>query len=83
MVMEKIPYGNTGHKSSRILFGAAAIGGMRQEKADSVLQLVLDSGINHIDVAASYGEAEIRLAPCARRTSIKASSTHGTRRRRR
>jgi len=61
--MEKIPYGNTGHKSSRILFGAAAIGGMRQEKADSVLQLVLESGINHIDVAASYGEAEVRLAP--------------------
>jgi len=61
--MDKIPYGNTGHVSSRIIFGAAALGAMRQEKADSVLQLVMDAGINHIDVAASYGEAELRLAP--------------------
>jgi aryl-alcohol dehydrogenase-like predicted oxidoreductase len=61
--MQKIPYGSTGHNSSRILFGAAAIGGMRQEKADSVMQMVMDAGINHIDVAASYGDAELRLAP--------------------
>ncbi|MFP6806324.1 MAG: aldo/keto reductase [Pseudomonadales bacterium] len=61
--MEKIAYGRTGHMSSRILFGAAAIGGMRPEKADSVLQMVMDAGINHIDVAASYGDAELRLAP--------------------
>lgn len=61
--MDKIAYGSTGHISSRILFGAAAIGGMRQEKADSVMQMVLDAGINHIDVAASYGDAELRLAP--------------------
>jgi aryl-alcohol dehydrogenase-like predicted oxidoreductase len=61
--MQKIPYGRTGHDSSRILFGAAALGGMRQEKADSVMQLVMDAGINHIDVAASYGDAELRLAP--------------------
>ena len=61
--MQKIPYGNTGHDSSRILFGAAAIGGMRQAKADSVMQMVMDAGINHIDVAASYGDAELRLAP--------------------
>jgi aryl-alcohol dehydrogenase-like predicted oxidoreductase len=61
--MDKIAYGKTGHLSSRILFGAAALGGMRQEKADSVLQMVMDAGINHIDVAASYGDAELRLAP--------------------
>jgi len=61
--MDKIAYGSTGHMSSRILFGAAALGGMRQEKADSVLQMVMDAGINHIDVAASYGDAELRLAP--------------------
>ena len=61
--MDKIAYGNTGHMSSRILFGAAALGAMRQEKADSVLQMVLDAEINHIDVAASYGDAELRLAP--------------------
>lgn len=61
--MEKHEFGSTGHLSTRILFGAAALGAMRQEKADSVLQMVMDAGINHIDVAASYGEAELRLAP--------------------
>jgi len=61
--MQKIPFGSTGHDSSRILFGAAALGAMRQEKADSVMQMVMDAGINHIDVAASYGDAELRLAP--------------------
>ena len=61
--MEKHAFGSTGHLSTRILFGAAALGAMRQEKADSVLQMVMDAGINHIDVAASYGEAELRLAP--------------------
>ena len=61
--MDKIAYGSTGHASSRIIFGAAALGGMRQEKADSVLQMVLNAEINHIDVAASYGDAELRLAP--------------------
>lgn len=62
-MIEKIPFGNTGHQSSRVLFGAAALGGMRQDKADATLSLILDQGINHIDVAASYGEAELRLAP--------------------
>jgi len=62
-VIEKIPFGSTGHNSSRILFGAAALGGMRQEKADSLLPLLLEHGINHLDVAASYGDAELRLAP--------------------
>lgn len=61
--MEKHEFGSTGHLSTRILFGAATLGAMRQEKADSVLQMVMDAGINHIDVAASYGEAELRLAP--------------------
>jgi aryl-alcohol dehydrogenase-like predicted oxidoreductase len=62
-MIEKIPFGRTGHHSSRILFGAAALGGMRQEKADAVLSMVRDYGINHFDVAASYGDAELRLAP--------------------
>jgi len=62
-MIEKIPFGRTGHDSTRILFGAAALGGMRQEKADATLDIVLEYGINHIDVAASYGDAELRLAP--------------------
>ena len=62
-MIEKIPFGRTGHDSSRILFGAAALGGMRQDKADATLELLFEYGINHIDCAASYGEAELRLAP--------------------
>ncbi|MFP6664492.1 MAG: aldo/keto reductase [Deltaproteobacteria bacterium] len=62
-MIERIPFGRTGHLSSRIIFGAAAIGGMKQEKADATMQLLLEHGINHIDVAADYGVAEERLAP--------------------
>jgi len=57
----KVPFGNTGHMSSRILFGAAAFFVMRQEKADKILELLLQYGVNHIDVAASYGDAELRV----------------------
>jgi aryl-alcohol dehydrogenase-like predicted oxidoreductase len=65
-MIERIPFGSTGHHSTRILFGAAALGGMRQERADAVLEQVLAAGVNHIDTAASYGEAELRLAPFLR-----------------
>jgi len=58
-----IPFGRTGHQSSRVLFGAAALGSMRQEKADALLATLLEAGVNHIDVAASYGDAELRVAP--------------------
>lgn len=56
-------FGRTGHRSSRVIFGAAALGGMRQDRADEVLQMVLEAGINHLDTAFSYGESEVRLRP--------------------
>lgn len=62
-MIERIPFGRTGHHSTRVLFGAAALGSMRQERADAVLEQVLAAGVNHIDTAASYGDAELRLAP--------------------
>lgn len=61
--MDKIPFGNTGHLSTRVLFGAAALGGMKQEKADQVLEILLESGINHLDTAAMYGDSELRIGP--------------------
>jgi aryl-alcohol dehydrogenase-like predicted oxidoreductase len=61
-----LPFGQTGHTSTRIIFGAAAIGAMKQERADQVLETLLECGINHIDVAAMYGDAELRLAPWMR-----------------
>src|SRR5262245_42343944 len=57
------PFGSTGHASTRVIFGAAALGGMSQERADATLAAVADWGINHIDTAASYGASEDRLKP--------------------
>lgn len=62
-MIPRIPFGRTGHESTRTLFGAAALGGMRQERADEILDLLLEFGVNHIDVAASYGDAELRIGP--------------------
>ena len=60
------PFGATGHDSSRVIFGAAALWATPQREADAALQLLLEHGINHIDTAASYGDAELRLAPWMR-----------------
>jgi aryl-alcohol dehydrogenase-like predicted oxidoreductase len=57
------PFGRTGHESSRVIFGAAAMSSMGQERADGLLHLLLDHGINHIDTAASYGDSELRVGP--------------------
>lgn len=62
-MIERIPFGRTGHTSSRIIFGAAALGGMKQERADRTLELLDQYQVNHIDTAASYGDSELRLAP--------------------
>jgi aryl-alcohol dehydrogenase-like predicted oxidoreductase len=55
-------FGSTGHQSTRVIFGAAALGAMSQNRADETLANVARWGINHIDTAASYGDSEIRLA---------------------
>ena len=57
------PFGRTGHQSTRVIFGAAALSAVTQAEADATMELVTASGVNHIDVAASYGEAELRLGP--------------------
>ena len=59
----RLPFGKTGHESSRIIFGAAALAMMKQARADATLEMLHEFGVNHFDVAASYGEAELRLAP--------------------
>ena len=56
-------FGRTGHQSTRVIFGAAALGSMSQRRADETLALIADHGVNHIDTAAGYGESELRLAP--------------------
>ena len=63
--MEKRLLGRTGHQSTVTTFGAAGIGraDMTQKVADKAIQLALDHGVNHIDVAPSYGQAMERLSP--------------------
>jgi aryl-alcohol dehydrogenase-like predicted oxidoreductase len=56
-------FGRTGHQSSQVIFGAAALGTMRQDSADRILPLLDEFGVNHLDTAASYGDSELRLAP--------------------
>src|SRR5918911_4942986 len=55
--------GRLGHESSVLIYGAAALSEVDQETADASIQQALDAGINHLDVAASYGDAELRLGP--------------------
>ncbi len=62
-MIRKQPFGSTGHDSSATLFGAAALGDVTQEVADETLKLLTEHGVNHIDVAASYGDAELRIGP--------------------
>ena len=56
-------FGRSGHMSTRTVFGAASLGGVTQAEADRTLDVLLKYGVNHIDVAASYGDAELRIAP--------------------
>ncbi len=58
-----MPFGRTGHISTRALFGAAALSHVTQAEAERTLDLVQEYGINHIDTANSYGAAEERLGP--------------------
>src|SRR5712664_4412620 len=60
-------FGRTGHKSSRTLFGAASLSRVTQDVADRTLDVLLRHGVNHIDTAASYGDAELRIRPWLKR----------------
>ena len=63
--MEKRLFGRTGHHSTVVTFGAIVVGRneMPQDRADELIELVFEHGINHVDVAPSYGQAMERLAP--------------------
>jgi aryl-alcohol dehydrogenase-like predicted oxidoreductase len=61
--VERRRLGKLGHDSTVLIYGAAALGDVTQDVADRSVQEALDAGINHFDVAASYGDAELRLGP--------------------
>jgi len=62
-MIERRPFGRTGHLSSVTLFGGAALARASQTDADRVLDVLLRYGVNHIDTAARYGDSELRIAP--------------------
>src|SRR5215207_595876 len=61
-MIERRPFGRTGHMSSVTLFGAAALGRASQDDADRTLEVLLRHGVNHIATAARYGDSELRIA---------------------
>ena len=61
--METRRLGRTGHRSSVVTFGGAAIGRVDQATADRAIEAALAAGVNHVDVAPTYGDAELRLQP--------------------
>ena len=63
IAMEKRRLGRLEHRSSVLVYGAAALSEVPQDVADRSIQEALDGGINHFDVAADYGDAELRLGP--------------------
>ena len=67
MAIPRLDFGRTGHKSSRTIFGAASLSQVTQEVADRTLEVLLRHGVNHIDTAASYGDAELRIRPWLKR----------------
>src|SRR5258705_2227399 len=62
-MIERRPFGRTGHSSSVTLFGAAALARASQDDADRALEVLLRYGVNHIDTAARYGDSELRIGP--------------------
>ena len=62
-MISKKNFGRTGHASTQIIFGAYALSEATQVEADSILEILLENGVNHIDAAPNYGDAEMRVGP--------------------
>lgn len=61
--MDTRRFGRTGHMSTVAILGAAAFSQVSQEEANKAMELIVEAGVNHIDIARSYGEAELRVGP--------------------
>lgn len=66
-MIPKAEFGRTGHKSTRVVFGAASLGSVSQKVADETLDVLLRYGVNHIDTASVYGDSELRIKPWLKR----------------
>ncbi len=67
VMIAKQLFGRTGHESTRVVFGGASLSKVTQDEADETLEVLLRYGVNHLDVAAGYGDAELRIAPWLRK----------------
>src|SRR6185369_5157346 len=67
MAIAQAEFGRTGHHSTRVIFGGASHAAVPQRVADETLDVLLSYGVNHLDMASSYGEAEVRIRPWLRR----------------
>jgi aryl-alcohol dehydrogenase-like predicted oxidoreductase len=81
IMIERATFGRTGHLSSRVIFGAAAFGKIRQDRADETLAVLDEFGVNHLDTAAGYGDSELHLAPwlATRRNDVSLATKTGDR----
>jgi aryl-alcohol dehydrogenase-like predicted oxidoreductase len=66
-MIPKTEFGRTGHRSTRVIFGAASLSRVSQKVADETLDVLLRYDVNHIDTAANYGDSELRIAPWLKR----------------
>lgn len=63
MAIAQRPLGRTGHRSSVLAFGAFGLSFLTAAESDAVVEDALQRGVNHFDVAPSYGDAELKLGP--------------------
>lgn len=61
--METRRLGRTGHNSSVAILGGAAFGSVSTAEAEAPFHHALDAGVNHLDIAPRYGDAEIAVGP--------------------
>ena len=61
--MEKRKLGRTGHMSTILTFGGAALWNATQAEADAAIEMAIGAGINTFDVGPRYGRAEVVLGP--------------------
>jgi len=66
--MLKRDFGRTGHRSSVAIFGTAALFSGTSDMTDQATDLILNAGVNHIDIAPGYGKAEELLGPWIKKT---------------
>jgi len=60
-LIEKQEFGNTGHRSTRAIFGSFALARTTPAHVERTLDVLLEYGVNHIDTAADYGDSEARI----------------------